>query len=52
MATLHESDFHAWAYRQAELLRAGRLDEIDIPNMIEEIESMGRIEQRELVWPG
>lgn len=49
MTTLYETDFHAWAYRQADLLRAGRLDEIDIANMIEEIESMGRSEQRELV---
>lgn len=35
-------DLHAWAYRQAELLRSGRLGELDIENVAEEIESLGR----------
>ena len=45
-ATLH---FYAWAQEQAALLRAGRLNEADIANIAEEIESMGRGEKRELV---
>lgn len=49
MTSLYEQDFHAWSNEQAALLRAGRLSEADIPNIIEEIESMGRGERRELV---
>jgi hypothetical protein len=49
MTNLYETDFHAWAFEQASLLRAGKLAEADLSNLIEEIESMGRSEQRELV---
>jgi hypothetical protein len=48
-ATLYDTDFYAWANEQAALLRAGRLSELDIENIAEEIESMGRSERRELV---
>jgi hypothetical protein len=48
-STLYDTDFHAWANEQAELLRAGKISEADIPNIAEEIESMGRSERRELV---
>ena len=47
--SLYDRDFYAWANQQAALLRAGRLAEADIANIAEEIESMGRIEKRELV---
>jgi hypothetical protein len=47
--TLYDQDFHAWAMRQAALLREGRLDQADIENIAEEIESMGRSEKREPV---
>jgi hypothetical protein len=46
--TLYNQDFYAWTQRQAELLRAGRLDELDIDNLVEEIESLGRQERQEL----
>ncbi|TVQ09377.1 MAG: DUF29 domain-containing protein [Leptolyngbya sp. DLM2.Bin27] len=46
--TLYDQDFYAWAQRQAELLRAGQLGELDIENLIEEIESLGRQERQEL----
>ena len=39
--TLHDRDFYAWTQQQAQLLRAGRLDEADLENLIEEIEMMG-----------
>lgn len=39
-STLHDTDFHAWANKQAALLRAGRLSEADVENIAEEIESM------------
>jgi hypothetical protein len=47
--TLYDTDFHAWAIEQADLLRAGRLAEADIAHIAEEIDSMGRSEKRELV---
>lgn len=47
--SLYETDFYAWAYEQAALLRAGKLTQADIENIAEEIESMGRSEKRELV---
>ena len=45
---LYEQDFLLWIETTANLLRAGKLTEIDIANLIEEIESMGRSEKREL----
>ena len=45
----YELDFYGWANEQAEILRSGRLNEADIANIAEEIESMGRSEKRELV---
>ncbi len=44
----YESDFHAWAAAQAALLRAGRLSELDVQHIAEEIETLGRGERREL----
>lgn len=45
---LHEQDFYTWTHQQAELLREGRFDELDTEHLIEELESMGAREQREL----
>jgi len=45
----YDADFYGWAHEQAQLLRAGKLNEADIANIAEEIESMGRSEKRELV---
>jgi hypothetical protein len=44
----YEQDFYGWTQEQAALLRAGRLNELDIENLIEEIETMGRSEKRAL----
>ena len=38
----YDQDFYSWTFRQAELLRAGRYAELDIPNIAEELESLGR----------
>jgi hypothetical protein len=38
---LYDEDFYVWTRRQAELLRAGRYDELDIEHLIEEIEDLG-----------
>ena len=44
----YELDFYGWTQEQAALLKTGRLGELDVINLIEEIESMGRSERREL----
>ena len=38
----YNNDFAGWAFQQAELMRAGKLDSLDIANLIEEMECMGR----------
>ncbi len=48
-ATKYETDYYGWTQDQAELLRAHRLEEIDLDHLIEELESMGASERRELV---
>jgi hypothetical protein len=44
----YEEDGYSWALEQAALLRAGRLDELDIENIAEEIESLGKSFANEL----
>ncbi len=46
---LYDCDFYAWTQEQAALLRSGQWDRLDIPNLVEEIEALGRQERRELV---
>ncbi|MFM7423653.1 MAG: DUF29 domain-containing protein [Elainella sp.] len=46
--TAYEVDFYAWTQEQAQLLRAGKLASLDLENLAEEIESLGRQERREL----
>lgn len=41
----YELDGYGWAMAQAQLLRESRFDELDIDNIAEEIESVGRSEQ-------
>jgi hypothetical protein len=41
-------DFYGWTQEQAALLKAGRLNDLDIINLIEEVETMGRSEKRAL----
>jgi hypothetical protein len=45
---LYEDDYLAWCEQQAALLRAGRLDDLDLANIAEELETMGRSERGEL----
>lgn len=45
----YEKDFYAWTAHSAELLRHRQFDEIDIENIAEEIESMGKSARRELI---
>ncbi len=47
MGTPYDKDVVAWAIEQAALLRAGKLASIDIEHIAEEIEDVGKSEQRE-----
>jgi hypothetical protein len=44
----YDEDFFAWTQEQARLLRAGGLADVDVENLAEEIESIGRSLRREL----
>ena len=48
MGTTYERDIVAWAQEQAQLLRSGQLTALDIEHIAEEIEDVGKSEQREL----
>lgn len=48
MATSYETDVVAWANEQAGFVRAGRFDLLDLEHIAEEIEDVGKSEQREL----
>jgi Domain of unknown function DUF29 len=45
---LYAQDFLQWTQNQAECLRRERWTELDIENLVEELEALGRGEQREL----
>ena len=45
---LYDTDFYRWTQEQAALLEARQFDALDIPNLVEEITSLGKSEQREL----
>ncbi len=46
--SLYETDFYAWTQYQAQLMRQGQWHRVDIANVIEEIESLGRQQRQEL----
>lgn len=46
--SLYETDFQRWLLKNAHLLREGRFGEVDIMNVAEELEDMGRSEHRAL----
>lgn len=45
---LYDIDFYAWTQEQAKLLRDCKWHELDLPNLIEEIESLGKQQHQEL----
>ena len=45
---LYHTDFYRWTQQQAQLIRSGNLEALDLDNILEEIESMGRSERRQL----
>lgn len=46
--TLYEQDFYLWTKAIVQHLKENRFNDIDIPNLIAEIESIGKSEKREL----
>lgn len=44
----YERDWYAWAMENAELLRQGRLSEVDLRHIAEELEDMGKSERHAL----
>jgi len=49
MTELYDKDFFAWTIHNATLLKQGKLAEIDIRNIAEELESMGKRDKRQLI---
>jgi hypothetical protein len=47
-ANLYKTDFYAWTLEQSRLLRDGNLKNLDVINLLEEIESLGKQQRQEL----
>ena len=45
---LYEADFYAWTQEQARLLRERRWDDLDLDNLVDEVESVGRSDKRQI----
>ena len=45
---LYDADFMQWIDRAAQLLKQGKFNELDLENLIEEVESLGRSEKNAL----
>src|SRR5215204_164315 len=45
---LYETDFYAWTQEQARLLRERRWADLDLENLVDEVESVGGSEKREI----
>ncbi len=48
LQTLYDTDFDLWIEETVKKLKAGSFNEVDLDNLIEEIESMGKSNKREL----
>jgi hypothetical protein len=46
--SLYERDFFTWTQEQARLLRERRFDDLDLDNLVDEVESVGSSEKREV----
>ena len=45
----YDQDFYSWLCHNVSLLRSGRLSEIDVENIAEELEGMSKSQHRELL---
>lgn len=48
LSALYKQDYYLWLEKTVQALKAGNLDELDIRNLIEEIDDMGKSERRAL----
>jgi hypothetical protein len=48
VTTLYDQDFYAWTQRQIELLQAREWQQLDIENLIEELDSLGKQQRQEV----
>jgi hypothetical protein len=46
MSRLYDTDFYAWTQEQAALLEGKHFEALDLKNLVEEIDSLGKSEQR------
>ncbi len=49
LINLYDTDFYAWTQKQVQLLRKNELSQLDVENLIEEIDCLGKQQQQELV---
>jgi predicted DNA-binding ribbon-helix-helix protein len=45
-STLYDRDYYQWLTETAYLLSEGRLSEMDVPNLLDEIEAIGKSQKR------
>ena len=48
-ASNYDTDFYGWAAEQADLLKKGQFEKLDMINLIDEVESLGRSEKNSLI---
>ncbi len=48
LKSLYQTDFHAWTQQQVKLLKSQAWHGLDVDNLIEELEDLGRRERQEL----
>ncbi len=46
--SLYETDFYAWTQKQVNLLRDRHWSQLDLHNLIDEVESLGKQQRQEL----
>lgn len=49
LAEIYDTDYNAWAKRNAELLRQGKFEQADMLHLIEELEGMGNSHKNEIL---
>jgi len=47
--SLYDQDFYAWTLEQVQFLHHSQWQSLDIENLVEEIESLGRQQKQELM---
>lgn len=47
-SNLYETDFFGWTVKQSKLLKEGNFKDLDITNLVEEVESLGKQQRQEL----